>query len=677
MGKGRSMVVRIGIVAAALTLLLAAHASAATRTWDGGCGGNTNWSCAANWSENTAPGSADVAVFNGTSTNNAVADEGFGGAVASIQINSGYTGTISLGRSLQVLGLFKQVTGTFSAAGQSLDIKTFTLTGGSFTASSGITSIKAAMTIAGASTFNANGGTVDFYGTGGALACGGATFSHVVFTHTSGTKTVGASCSMPLGEDPSAGSGGALSLNGTLSGTGTITTFKKLTLGKTGKLSGFSGLKANAVVIAGGSYDFGKYAPFTVSGDFTVNPGATFVAPTGVASFGKGFTIGSGASFKANEGTVRFTSKTAFALACNNQEFTFVVFESIARKTIGSDCTLPMGGNPELGKGGMVLNGTLSGSGTLSETGLIEVGSSDPGFDSFTNVVDNGSLALTPKTVFTAPKGTLTLDGNLTVSEGATFNANEGTVDFNATYRTVRTLSCGEVAFFHVVVTNVGGQVIGSDCKLPLGANPTIGKGGQIELNGVLTGTGSLTAHSELLTLGEAGSLSGFSGFSSGALAVAGAYDFGAYAPFSVAGDFTIVPGGKVKAPSGTAEFSGDFTNGGAFEANGGTVKLTGSGQALGGSTTFNDLTKVATAADTLTFAAGATQTVAGMLTLRGVSATELLGLVSSAPGTKWLLAGSGSRSAKWLSVKDSENTGAEIAAVESTDGGGNTGWSF
>lgn len=672
-----SVLIRVAIVGALLSLLIAANASAATRTWDGGCGAETAWSCAANWSEDIAPGKEDTVVFNGASTNNAVVDEGFAGAVASIRIKAAYTGTVSLGRSLTVLGPFSQAGGAFTAAGQTLTLRTVTLTAGSFTASSGTTYVSGTLKITGEPTFNANGGTVDFNGTSATLTCDEVSFNQVVFTHTGGIKTVGSSCSLPLGASPSAGSGGGVTLYGTISGTGTLTTFKKLTLGETGELSGFSGLKANALIV-GGAYDFGAYEPFTLSGDFTLSPGAGFTAPAGTASFGKSFTIGSSASFDANEGTIRFTGKTPYSLACNSQTFASVVFESVAQKTIGSDCTLPVGANPNLGPGGTVLNGTLVGTGALSQTGLLEIGSADPGLDSFTDVYDNGSLQLTSKAALTAPKGTLTVRGNFGVSEGATFDANEGTVDFEAPYRTARSLSCGGVSFNEVVLTNKGRQIIGSDCSLPLGAAPTIGQGGEIELNGTLAGSGTLTAESPGFNLGATGELSGFSGLaSSGVLVVGGAYDFGEYAPFSVGGDFSIVGGGEFTAPKGTAEFGGDFANAGTFAANEGSVELTGAKQALSGSTTFNDLTKIATAADTLTFPAGATQTVEGALTLEGASAEELLSLVSSTPETAWKLAGEGTRSAKWLSVKDSENTGAAVSAVESSDAGGNSGWTF
>jgi hypothetical protein len=667
---------RVGVVAVALALLLAADASAAMRTWDGGCGIDAKWSCAANWSENTVPGAADTATFNGTSTGNSSVDAEFAGTVGSVAMNAGYTGTISLSRSLTVGSSFTQVAGAFTAGSQTLTLRTVMLTGGTFTASSATTSVSGALKITSGS-YKANGGTLNFNGGAATLNCGGATFNLVTFANTSGAKSVNSNCTMPVGANPTANSGGSITLNGTLSGTGTLTTLGTLTLGVTGKLSGLSGLAARNLTIKG-NYDFDAYEPFTVSGVFVLKPGAALKAPGGTASFGKNFTLSAEATFDANEGTINFNGKTSFIVSCGGQTLNQVTFESTGHKTITNSCTLPLGPSPSLGKGGTTLFGALSGTGTLTQTGTFEIGSASPGLDSFADLVDNGSfLVASGAAVKTAPEGTLTVQGNFTVNAGASFDATEGTVNFQALPKTTKTITCNEAEFGLVTFTNTSKEVVGGDCTLPLGSGPKIGEGGQIVLNGELTGTGTLTANSLLFTLGSTGDLSGFSGLASGALLVEGAHDFGAYTSFTASGDFTIAASGEFTAPEGTAKFAGDFLNAGTFDANEGAVELTGTNQALTGSTAFEDLTKVVKAADTLTFPAGATQTVEGAMTLEGASAEKLLSLVSSKSGEAWNLAGTGSRSAKWLSVKDSNNTGTAIAAAESKDGGGNSGWTF
>lgn len=92
--------------------------SAVNITWDGG-GATNNWSEAANWSGDTVPGSGDIAVFDGTSTKDATIDAAFAGSVAGMQINAGYTGTITQasGVSLTVGSSgYTQTVGTFNAA---------------------------------------------------------------------------------------------------------------------------------------------------------------------------------------------------------------------------------------------------------------------------------------------------------------------------------------------------------------------------------------------------------------------------------------------------------------------------------------------------------------------------------------------------------------------------------
>lgn len=662
-----------GCLALLVLLLFAGAAQAATvRTWDGGCGAETAWSCAANWSGDVVPGAADTALFNSTSTGNSTVDGGFAGSVATVRISSGYSGTLSLARSLTVTATFNQATGTFTAGAQALDLKALTLSGGTFTASSGTTSISGALTISGPPTFNANGGTVDFDGGGGVLSCDGVAFNAVTITNTTGAKTVGGNCNLPLGEDPTAGGGGSIALNGTLTGTGTLTTTGTLTLGATGSLSGFSGLQAGALTV-NGPYDFGEYEAFDVSGNFILGSSGNFTAPA-VGSFARNFTINSASTFDANSGTIEFDGATSFTVACGGKALNLVTF-SAGHKTINGDCTLPLGANPDLGTGGTRLKGTLAGSGILSQSGTFEIESSDPGLDAFSDVADAGSLLLKTGTVLTAPSGELTVQGNFTVSSGVPFSAGSGTVNFAGSGKATKYLTCSEVAFNLVKLTNTTKQVVNSGCTLPLGENPTIGEGGPIVLNGALEGAGTLTTDTPALTLGATGGLSGFSGLETGVLTVSGVYNFGAYASFAVGGDFTLSSGAIFTAPA-TSSFAGNFTNsGGTFNANGGTVDLVGAGQHIDGSTTFDDLEKVVTSPDTLTLEAGATQTVEGTLTLEGANAGELLSLVSSAPPTRWLIEAKGSRNIEFVSVADSENLGTPIQAFESVGNGNTPGW--
>ena len=123
---------------------------------------------------------------------------------------------------------------------------------------------------------------------------------------------------------------------------------------------------------------------------------------------------------------------------------------------------------------------------------------------------------------------------------------------------------------------------------------------------------------------------------------------------------------------------AGSWLNSGTFTANSSNVTLDGSNQAISGNTTFFILSKSVTTADTLTFAAGASQVISGTMSLAGASG-QLLSLRSSASGTYWFVNPTGTRSISYLNVKDSYNYGTTIDArgTNSTDSGHNYGWFF
>jgi hypothetical protein len=110
---------------------------AVTRTWDGGgtdgtCGGGAGdgnkWSCAANWSLDTLPGSSDLAVFDGTSTKDATIDSAIN--VGGIAMNAGYTGIITQAAGVTVtVGSqnFVSSAGTFTGGDSNMTVN------GSFT----------------------------------------------------------------------------------------------------------------------------------------------------------------------------------------------------------------------------------------------------------------------------------------------------------------------------------------------------------------------------------------------------------------------------------------------------------------------------------------------------------------------------------------------------------------
>ena len=704
------------ILALVFLLLFAGRAFAATQVWDGGCGEDRSWSCAGNWKSNVAPGPGDTATFNAKSVGTAVVDPGFGGEVATVSLAAGYSGTVVLGRSLTVAKNFQQVSGHFAAGAHALAVQTLLLSGGAFEASSATTSVIGTMKISGAPEFDANWGAVAFKGTGGTLTCGGVALNRVVFENTAGTKTVTPSCDLPLGTDPVAGAGGSIKLEGDLSGSGTLNATGTLVLGPAGSLSGFSGLDANNLTV-NGAYDFGAYSGLSVAQTFTVSASGDFVAPAATASFAGRFRVVAASSFDANGGEIVFDGTSNSAVSCGNKSFVLVSFEQTSGvKSVESDCSLPLGSNPSLGNGseaGVKLSGTLSGAGTLAVDGNLTVNrtaqltgfggldvdgdltvtSATADFGSYAPfAIDGaysqaagkvtlpsgadvgGAFTLNPRAVFEAPAGSVSVGGGFSISPEATFHANGGTVVFDGSQSA--TLVCGSTKFDSVSFSHVTGtKTVSPSCSLPLGSSPSAGSG-SIALEGTLSGTGALTT-AGTLSLREGGSLSGFSGLAAQGLAVEGAYDFGAYSSFSVAKGFSIGAAGSFKAPKGTASFTGDFANEGAFVANGGTVVLSGSGQTVSGNTTFNNLTKVAASADTLTFSTGQTQTVQGLLKLRGKGSGGLLKLAPTTSGSPWKIDRAGAAEVEFVSVAASTNVGTSIVAPESLNEGGNSGWSI
>jgi len=531
-----------------------------------------------------------------------------------------------------------------------------------------------------------------------------------------------------------------VTLNGTLSGTGTLTiasqgTGNLLTLNSTAGLSGFSGLAAGVISASSAVIDFGSYSLFTLGGaytqtggtitvpsgadfnTFTLNSGSTFNAPVGNAYFGATFTINAGATFNANGGTVTFDGSTA-TLICNNVTFNQVNFTHIAAgiKTVSSDCNLPLGSNPSI-SGRITLNGTLSGSDTITFAGAnlntLNTGASLTGFDgiistgpltvsgatmdlsSYTTAVLNGSytqnggtmtapsgvdfnsvFTLSSGAVFNAPAGDMAVAGHFTVNAGTTFNTNGGTLTLDGS---TATIICDTTSFNLVKILHaVGTKTVGSDCDLPLGNNPTVGSDlAKVNVNGTLSGSGKISFPSGTNHANSTNPFSGFTGFNSG-----GSWEFdGGTVDFSdyntVDFDYSFrVQGADVTAPSSVMSVGDEFV------VSSGTFSHNNGTVIMDGSdqeiqgTTFYNLTKTCATACTLTMPAGSTETVLGKLTLKGAPG-QLLSLVSSTPGSEWYLDSQGTYELCYLSVTDSNNIGNLVTAYNSTSNTTNTGWAF
>ncbi|MCH8477854.1 MAG: hypothetical protein LAT56_07915, partial [Wenzhouxiangella sp.] len=144
-----------------LPSLLAAPAVAADRTWTG-LGETSHWSEPANWSDNAVPGPTDRAIFNATSTKDAVINSDF--SIQAMTVEAGYTGSITQGTSALTLvnGVYSQAGGHFIGGSGPISFSsTFMLSGGPITASSGTTWFGSSFNQSGGSC-ESNGGTVAY-----------------------------------------------------------------------------------------------------------------------------------------------------------------------------------------------------------------------------------------------------------------------------------------------------------------------------------------------------------------------------------------------------------------------------------------------------------------------------------------------------------------------------------
>lgn len=359
---------------------------------------------------------------------------------------------------------------------------------------------------------------------------------------------------------------------------------------------------------------------------------------------------------------------------------------------------------------------SLTTSGTFSQSGGAFTGGSD-------TLDINGIFTLNSGAVFTAPSGELTAAAGFTIGSGAGFNHNNGNLVFDSS--TAATIACNNASFNHVEFRHsaLATKTVNSGCSLPLGTNPTIP--GSITLSGALTGTGLLTQVGDegtSLALITSPLITGFEAFdfSSTVYIIGAALNWSAIDSvtidqlYPVSGSIigpknlvineglyinnsmsvnlsgtttahlngTFTNSGTFTAPSGTLAVGVDHftpaTGAGTFNHNNGTVVLSGANQTLESSAAFFNLTKIANGPDTLQFKSGSTITVQGALTLQGADEDNRLQVISDQGGTAWNINAQGSRSLKYLSVKDSNNINASpMIAYDSEDLGNNTNWQF
>jgi hypothetical protein len=151
---------------------------------------------------------------------------------------------------------------------------------------------------------------------------------------------------------------------------------------------------------------------------------------------------------------------------------------------------------------------------------------------------------------------------------------------------------------------------------------------------------------------------------------------------FSGARDVAIAPSGLLNGNSAMLSLSGDWDNAGTFNAGSSTVQMV-DGCALfsgvvAGNTSFANLSISTTTAKQVSFTAGSTQSVIGLLSLHG-AAGNLLQIRSTVNGSAAFLNVTGTSSVNYIDVQDSDaQAGDDIPIGHNSVKGPNTlGWIF
>jgi autotransporter-associated beta strand protein len=640
------------------------------------------------------------------------------------------TGTFTVAGTSTIAGALTVQNGTLDAGGANLAVGAVSITGGTLAAPTNT------MTVAGnwsrtGGTFNPNGGTVDFTAVVQTVNGGGEAFNNLtksgvgLLTLVTSPLTVNGNLSVNAGSLVLAGRD--LTVNGTVSNTASIfahgsetvtlangndtdsggwifqgnNTAGPFTIPDFGAVDYFiltiadgnatpATFRAAAPLAVasvfevgntfGGTYDANGNTT-TVAGLTTVAAG-TYLASTTAQNLNGGLTVQSGA-FTGSTGAVATTDLTLTGGTLTAPSTTLSVTGNWLRTggtfapNGGTVDFTAAAGTQTLDSGGAAFASvTHSGAGTLQLTGSALTVAAD--LTNSSGTFDLAGLGLTVGGIVSVANGsTVQLQGTEAVSLANGNDTDTGTWRYvgNGAAGPLTVSDFGGVDYWNLVVAS-------GPTTMRLGAGLNVARAltvsaGTLDPDGQTVDTATNTLAAATVSGGTYLASTAPQAFNGGLSVSAGAFT-GSTGTVTTT-DLTLT-GGTLTAPSTTLSVSGTFGHAaGAFTANGGTVVLTGTGQALTGATTFNNLTKTAAAADTLTFGPGLANrtTVTGTLTLQG-AAGQLLSLRSATPGTQWEVDPQGARVIDFVDVQDSNNVNpTAITPTNAVDAGSNTNWTF
>ncbi len=575
-----------------------------------------------------------------------------------VTINGGIylasTGTQTLNGGLTISG------GTFSGSSGTVNTTDMTLSSGALTLTNGLFNVSGNWLQSGG-TFTAGSSTVTFNATstGHTITSDGSSFNNVTFNGVGGSWFL---------QDPFITTGNLTITNGTLNANG-----QAMTIGGNWSNSGSFIASSNTVTFDGTTVISGSST--NTFNNIVIAAASTLTAPAGNMNVTGNWT--NSGTFNANGGTVTFEGTSTIG-GSQATSFNNIIIAP------ASTLTAPAG-NMNVG-GNWTNSGTFNANGgTVTFNGTTAIGGSS--IDTFNNVTITGSL--------TAPAGNMNVGGNWTNS--GTFNANGGTVTFISSG--TQTLNSGGNVFYNITHSGsgtlelvTGPLTVTHDFNNAAGAFDLNGQDwtmtgaaftnpATIELSGseTITGLTQDTTEGTWSYIGDnTGSTYTIKNYTYHDLMINDTNTFGD--TFNLPGTINVVDlsilSGTLASNNFNIFISGNWNNTGSFVAGTDTVTFDGGDQSILGSTTFNNLTKIALLPYTLTFQAGQTQTITGTLTLTGFQ-VQLLSLRSSSPGTQWEINPLGNRVMTQVNVQDGNNINAQtiICVGVCIDAGNNTGF--
>lgn len=417
--------------------------------WTGG-GADANWTTAGNWSGGAAPGSGNLAVFNGTCVTNCSPVINANISVAGIRMATGYTGTITQSPGITILlnSHWVQQAGTFVGGNSSIQTyQNYSAIGGTFTSTSGVFTVNRSLTIAGSANFIHNSGTVRLIDTA-TTSTGSTVFNHFQLIGSATTFT----------------NSGTIIVNGDLTISDTHTSSGQLLGGeihvKGNVIINNYGLRGNGLIKIAGSTNQ------SVTGSATACLPSFEIASTGgTVSYVNQLKLRSHYTYTSgviNPGTSSLNFNPDYNTPTNittgPENYNDVTFTGYyARFTITG--TMNVSGNLLLedthASVGYMNGGTIAASGnvearTYGYTGTTNIRIAGSGAQTITGISSSYFPAIE-----IANTGTVTLSGTVRIYQNflytsGTMNAGTSLVVFNPTYLGVSAIDSGAAEFNNV-----------------------------------------------------------------------------------------------------------------------------------------------------------------------------------------------------------------------------------